>query len=312
MVTAYEPTITGKRLLVTGASGQIAHALARRLAEHNEVWGIARFGDAQRRRTLEDAGVRTASVDLADPDFSRLPREFDHVLHLAAHLGRTPDYNVALDVNAVGTGLLLSHFRDVESALVMSTTGVYKPHPDPWHRYVETDPLGDPASPSTPGYGVCKVAQEAMARYVARAYGVRIVIGRMNASYGPGGGLPAKHLARIIAGEPVVLRHDPAPYSPIFEDDIARHVGRLLMSADRPPSVVNFGGDEVVTAQEWCAYLGELVGREPVIEYAAIPGSQPGIALNITRRIRVTGPDRWSWREGFRLMAEALAPSHLS
>jgi len=311
MVTTYQPTITGKKLLVTGASGQIAHALAKRLAEHNEVWGIARFGDEQRRRTLEEAGVHTAKVDLVDPDFSGLPPDFDHVLHLAAHLGSTSDYEFALDVNAVGTGLLLSHFRNVQSALVMSTTGVYKPHPDAWHRYVETDPLGDPVSPSTPGYGVCKVAQEAMARYVARAYGVKIVIGRMNASYGPGGGLPSKHLARIVAGEPVVLRHDPAPYSPIFEDDIARHVGRLLTSVDSPPNVVNFGGDEVVTAQEWCAYLGELVGRKPVIEYAGIPGSQPGIALDVGKRKRITGPDQWTWREGFRLMTEALAPSRL-
>lgn len=312
MVTTYEPTIRGKRLLVTGASGQIAHALAKRLAEHNDVWGIARFGDARRRRTLEEAGVRTAAIDLAEPDFSQLPSTFDHILHLAAHLGPTPSYEFALDVNAVGTGLLLSHFRDVESALVMSTTGVYKPHCDPWRQYVETDPLGDPVSPSTPGYGVCKVAEEAMARYVARAYGVPVVIGRMNASYGPGGGLPSKHLARIVAGEPVVLRHDPAPYSPIFEDDIARHVGPLLASAGTPPTVVNFGGDEVVTAQEWCAFLGELVDRKPVIEYAPVPGSQPGIALDVTKRRSITGPDHWGWRDGFRLMAEALVPSHLA
>lgn len=308
MVSAYQPTIRGKKLLVTGASGQIAHALAKRLAEHNEVWGVARFGDAERRRSLEEAGVRTAVVDLVDPDFAALPTSFDHVLHLAAHLGPTPSFDLALDVNAVGTGLLLSHFRDVESALVMSTTGVYRPHPDPWHRYVETDPLGDPVSPSTPGYGVCKVAEEAMARYAARAYGVPIVIGRMNASYGPGGGLPSKHLARIVAREPVVLRHDPAPYSPIFEDDIARHVGSLLASADAPPTVVNFGGDEVVTAQEWCAHLGELVGCEPIIQYTPVAGSQPGIALDAAKRQSITGPDQWGWREGFRLMVEALAP----
>lgn len=309
-MTTYEPTIAGRKLLVTGASGQIAHALAKRLAEDNEVWGVARFTDPTRRDSLEAVGVRTAVIDLVDPDFSGLPADFDHILHLAVHQGATTDYNAALDASAMATGLLLSRYRDAESALVMSTTGVYLPHPDPWHRYLETDPLGDPTSPGTPGYGIAKVAQEAMARYVARAYGLKVVIGRMNASYGPGGGLPSKHLARIMAGEPVVLRHDPAPYSPIYDDDIARHAGTLLTAADSPPTVVNFGGDEVVTAQDWCAYLGELVGKEPVIEYAPIPGSQSGIALDVTKRQSITGPDRWSWREGFQRMVDALASSH--
>jgi nucleoside-diphosphate-sugar epimerase len=292
-------------LLVTGVSGQIAGALARNLAQNHEVWGIARFGDATKRRACDEAGVITRSVDLAEPDFGDLPDDFDHVLHLAVHQGTGTNWDYAVEVNAVGTGLLLAHFSKVRSALVLSTTGVYRPHPDPWHRYVETDPLGDPTSPSTPTYGVSKVSQEAVARFCARQFDIPVVIGRMNASYGPGGGLPAKHIDRLIAGETIVVRSDPAPYSPIYEDDIADHSLALLDAAAVPATIVNFGGDEVVTAQQWIAYAAELLGVEPKIDIVPIPGSQPGIALDVTKRISLTGPDKVHWKEGIRRTVEA-------
>ena len=38
--------LSGQRVLVTGPAGQIAFPLARALAADNEVWGIARFGNA--------------------------------------------------------------------------------------------------------------------------------------------------------------------------------------------------------------------------------------------------------------------------
>ncbi len=297
-----------KRLLVTGASGQIASALCKRLAASNQVWGAARFGDQQRRAELAAAGVRTCPVDLVDGDLSALPGDIDHVLHLAAYMGSNPDTDYSIDVNAVATGRVLSRYRHVQSALVMSTSGVYRAHPDPWHPYAESDPLGDPASPASPAYGVSKVAQEAVAKFCARDYGLPVVIARMNVAYGAGGGVPARHLGLLLAGEPIRLRHDPAPYSPIHEDDIAGHAGPLLAAAAVPALVVNFGGDEPVSAQQWCGYLGELAGVEPRFEVTPLPGAQPGSALDVTRRRALTGPGRVSWRDGMRRMFEARAP----
>lgn len=298
MVNAAARPLRGRRIVVTGASGQIAGATAQRLARDNEVFGIARFGDEERRAQLERAGVRTIQLDLVGEDYSALPAHVDDVLHLAAYLGPDPDTDRSIEINAIATGRLISHYRDVDAILVMSTGGVYRAHPDPWHRYTETDPLGDPASPASPAYGVSKVAQEAVARFGAREFGVRVVITRMNASFGPGGGMPARHVQRILDDEPIVVRGDPLPFSPIFEDDIADHCGALLAAAtDRAPAV-NFGGDEVVTAQEWCAFIGELVSREPRFRIDPLPGSQPGVAFDVTLRRSLTGPDPVGWRRG--------------
>ena len=47
----------GKRILVTGPTGQVATPLVRSLAADNEVIGIARFRDPEARAELEAPGV---------------------------------------------------------------------------------------------------------------------------------------------------------------------------------------------------------------------------------------------------------------
>ena len=140
--------LSGEKILITGPAGRIAFGLARTLASDNEVWGIARFSDATTRDEVEGFGVTTRSVDLAGGDFADLPTNFTYLLHLAADFGE--DYERGLQVNAEGTGLLLSYCRNAKAALVMSTITVYKPHPDPWHTFNENDPIGDAGLPASP------------------------------------------------------------------------------------------------------------------------------------------------------------------
>ena len=41
--------IRDRKILVTGPAGNIGYPLARALVEHNEVWGVSRFGDPRER-----------------------------------------------------------------------------------------------------------------------------------------------------------------------------------------------------------------------------------------------------------------------
>jgi nucleoside-diphosphate-sugar epimerase len=148
----------GEKILITGPAGQIAFPLARDLAKDNEVWGIARFSDSETRKRVEDVGVTTRVVDLGSGDFGDLPTDFTYVLHLATFQGAGLDYDYALRTNAEGTGLLLHHCRAAKAALVMSTASVYKPHEDPFHVFLETDPLGDSNSPFAPTYSMSKIS----------------------------------------------------------------------------------------------------------------------------------------------------------
>jgi nucleoside-diphosphate-sugar epimerase len=295
-----------KRILLTGPAGNIGFPLGRELAKANEVWGISRFGDPAERMRVDDGGVITRPVDLATGDFEDLPGYFDYVLHLSAYIVGN-DYDRAMEVNAEGTALLMTRFRKAKAILVMSTNGVYKPNPDPWHAYVETDPLGDAHVPGVPTYSISKIAEEAVARACARQMAIPTIICRMNSAYGVTGtgGLPGILFDRIRDGEPIVLRSDPNPYSPINDRDIFEQTQSLLDAASPSCPIVNWGGDEAVPAQDWCRYFGELLGVIPDVAVIELPNTQPGVVADKTKRTAITGPCRVSWQEGMKALAES-------
>jgi nucleoside-diphosphate-sugar epimerase len=299
--------LRGLRILVTGPAGQIAFPLARALARHNEVWGIARFSQPGSRERVEAAGVRTEVVDLAAPDWRRLPERFDHLLHLAVFQQPGEDYDQALRVNAEGTGLLLSRFRTARSCLVVSTCGVYASPRDPNHAIREGDPLGVTAQPYSPTYPVSKIAEEGVARFACREWALPTTIARMNVSYGPNGGLPAYQFEAILAGQPVVVQEGRASVcNPIDERDIDAQVPGLLEAATVPGRILNWSGDDAVRVEDYCRWMAELADLPVRFQ----PGCE-GIhhyRLDNSERQRLLGPCKVSWREGLRDMIAARHP----
>jgi nucleoside-diphosphate-sugar epimerase len=300
-------TLSDEKILVTGAAGQIGFPIAAYLAKDNEVWGVARFTKPEGKERLEAEGVRTQTFDLASGNFSELPDDFSYVVHLAVLQGPA-EYDAAITTNAEGTGLLLQHCRKAKAALIMSTHSVYKPWADSDHVFLETDPLGDVNAAHSPAYSVSKIGQEAVSRYCARAFELPVMIGRMNASYGPNGGLPAYQIDAVATGQPVTVRRDPLPYSLIHQDDINEQVAPLLLGATVPATIVNWAGDDFATVQEWCAYAGELAGVEAKVLVKEEPGTLNGSIASPDKRKAITGPCRIGWREGIRATLAARHP----
>jgi nucleoside-diphosphate-sugar epimerase len=290
--------LSGQKILITGAAGGIGLPLTEYLARDNEVWALARFSAAGALDRVKAVGAIPYRCDLGNGDFSGLPDDFAYVVHLAA-LASGDDYDRAITVNAEGTGLLLEHCRRAKAALVMSTHSVYKPHEDAWHAFVESDPLGVNTS-AAPIYSVSKIAQEAVARYCAKALELPVVITRLNAAYGTGAGLLAYHFDTVAAGKPVVTKWDPCPYSLIHQDDINGQAAALLDAARVPATIVNWAGDEAVTVQEWAAYLGELMGLEAQVVVQQTPGALRGLVADVSKRRSITGPCSVKWRDGMK------------
>lgn len=298
--------LRGEKILVTGPAGQIAFPLASRLARHNDVWGIARFGRGKTRERVEAAGIQTRAVDLADPEWGDLPDDFSYVLHLAAAIVPGHDYDTAIRINAEGTGRVMHRHRNARACLVMSTCGVYLSPEDRSHAMVESDPLGGSHQPYAPTYCVSKIAQEAVARFAAAEFGLPTTIARMNAAYGDNGGLPALLATPILAGQPIPILPGHSIMSPIHEDDIFSHTPGLLAAASVPATVTNWGGDEAVDLRELCEYIGALVGQD-----VRFVESEDGIhqyRLDPSRRTELAGPCRVSWREGVRRTLAARHP----
>ena len=300
-----------EKILITGPAGRIAFGLARSLAADNEVWGIARFGDAGSR-----GGGRGARGDhprrraRRSDDFGDLPRDFTYLLHLAADFS-DDDYDRALRVNAEGTGFLLEHCRSAKAALVMSTLTVYRPDPDPWHASREDDPLGDQKATHSAPYSVSKIAQEAVARYCARA--VRAPDRDHPDGLGlrqprrPPGDAPRRH--RQWSAGP-----DPLGPDPLQPDPRRRHrrpgrtAPRRRQRAGHDRELVRRRGREragVERVPRGADRRGAGRRGEPV------PCASVGSVGDPTRRISITGPCQVQWRDGFRRMAEHFHPDRL-
>ncbi|HEV2368841.1 MAG TPA: NAD(P)-dependent oxidoreductase [Acidimicrobiales bacterium] len=297
--------LEGAKILITGLTGSVGFPIAKRLAAAgSQVYGGARFSSARRRARIEEAGVNCVQLDLIEADFSDVPDDVDYVINFAVL--HAPDFDTALAANAEGIGLLMAHCRKARAILHCSSTGVYQP--DGHHAFAETDPLGDnhrPAGLTT--YSISKIAAEAVARQSARLWNLPTVIPRLNVPYGDTWGWPKMQLDMMISGAEVAVHSDPPSlYNPIHEDDIFGLIPALLAAATVPATIVNWAGPDTVSVQEWCGYLGELVGVEP--RFAPTDAAIPSVAVDITKMRELIGEPAVGWRDGFRRMAEASFP----
>jgi UDP-glucuronate 4-epimerase len=295
------------KILITGPTGQLAAPIAQALAVDNEVWGIARFTNDAARQALETAGVRCVPMNLAAGDFSELPTDFDYVLNLA--VAKSGNWDIDLRANAESVGLLMAHCRSVKAFLHCSSTAVYDP-PDDEPR-TERAALGDNHKPMFPTYSISKIAAEVVARSTARVLGVPTIIARLNLPYGDNGGWPYFHMEMMLAGMPIpVPPGGPARYNPIHQDDIVATIPKLLAAASVPAITVNWAGAQTVSLQEWCAYLGSLIGREPVFEESG--QALHGVPTDVTRMRELIGDTLVDWRDGMRRMAAKFHPDLVS
>ncbi|QZT61386.1 NAD-dependent epimerase/dehydratase family protein [Mycolicibacterium austroafricanum] len=291
----------GEKILITGATGKIAYPIARALAPDNEVWGAARLRDPADRAKLTAAGVTPLALDLSRGDFSSLPDDFSYVFHAAVDAGQG-DWTRTVETNAQHSGDLLYHCRTAKGFVLCSTGSVYG--------YQGRRPLTESDPPGVPlraNYSFSKIAAEAVCGWISRRYGIPLTIIRICSTYGPEGGSPADRLDAMLAGRPIRLHPDrPNNFNPIYEDDYVELGIRALEVASTPPQIVNWAGSETVSVEEYCTYMGELVGVAPIFEYT--PDAHTPLWPDVTRMHEVLGRTKVPWREGFRRMIAARHP----
>jgi nucleoside-diphosphate-sugar epimerase len=300
--------LRGAKVVVTGVTGQVGGPVARALARDNDVYGAARFRDDAARQRLESAGVHCVAIDLATGDVGALPADADHVLNFA--VTKSNDWDVDLQSNCGGLASLMEHHRAARSFLHCSSTAVYKPMGH--HVFAETDPLGDNHGvwPFLRTYSICKIAAEATARWVAERFALPTTIARLSVPYGDGGGWPAIHLEMMINGSDIPVHLDaPSIYHPLHEDDIVGMIPGLLAAASVPATVVNWGGDEAASIEDWCGYLSDLTGV--TARFAPTTDTIDSVDIDLTRMHELVGPTTVSWKHGMLRMVRARHPELL-
>ncbi|HEY0226099.1 MAG TPA: NAD(P)-dependent oxidoreductase, partial [Mycobacterium sp.] len=266
----------GQKILITGATGKVAFPIARSLAADNEVWGAARLRSPADRDKLTSAGITPIALDVSTCDFSALPGDFTYVFHAAVDTG-ADDWLRCLHTNAQSSGDLLYHCRAAKGFVFCSTGSIYAYQGR--RPLTESDP---PGAPLQANYSFSKVAAEAVCTWIADQHRIPLTIIRICSTYGPQGGAPADRLEMLLAHKPIRLHPDaPNNYNPIYEDDYVEFGIRAMEVADTPPVVVNWAGSQTVSIEDYCAFLGELVGVQPVFEYS--PNAHTPLWPDVTR-----------------------------
>ena len=95
-------------------------------------------------------------------------------------------------------------------------------------------------------------------------------------------------------------------FNPLHEDDIIAMVPKLLAVASVPATIVNWGGDEPVSLEEWATFLGDLTGHEPKLRVS--DATIGGVTVDLTKMHELIGGTTVRWRDGFRRMVAARHP----
>jgi nucleoside-diphosphate-sugar epimerase len=300
--------LSGRTILLTGATGQVAFPIVRALAAHNRVLAFGRFQKAEDRARVAGLGAEVVQGDLARGELDAIPEVLDHVLHFAVARSASPDFDGDLAANAEAAGLLMARCRRAKSFLHCSTAAVYQAKGGEPAR--ESDPLGDHHRVMMPTYSLCKIAAEAVVRTGARVFGVPTTIARLGVPYGNNGGWPWYHLMMMKAGVPVPIHpRGPNRFPLLHEDDYVRHVEGLLALASVPATIVNWAGSEDTAIEVGSAWLGALTGLEPKLQ--PTEKTLEPLPLDVSRLEAKLGPSQVHWRDGLRRMVEARNPELL-
>jgi len=272
------------RTLVTGGAGFIgSHLCEALLARGDEVTVLDNFNDfydpaIKRRNAAALAGARVVEGDFRDAELvARLFEEgrFDVVVHLGAMAGVRPSLLDPLhyeDVNVRGTLVLLEEIRRRGGIrfVFASSSSVYGSNEDVPFR--EQADIHHPVSP----YAATKRAGELMCFTFHHLYGIPTTCLRFFTVYGPRQRPEMaihKFVRMTLAGEPIPFFGDGTTRRDYtYIDDI---VDGVVRSIDRCEGyeIYNLGESETTSLSELVAAIGEVCGREPVLDRQPM---QPG------------------------------------
>jgi hypothetical protein len=128
---------------------------------------------------------------------------------------------------------------------------------------------------------------------------------RLNTVMGVQNCFPSGVIRAVLADRALQAPHENNMHSPIHIEDMKHQLEPLLQAASNPALIVNWGGDEAVSMQEWVRLTNEWSGRTATLEVRTVPGAPIANAADPALRRSITGPSRINFREEFRKLYDA-------
>lgn len=252
------------RVLITGASGFIGAALARRLTERGcEVFGIgSRPGGALAGDLAAYEVLRLPAPELPERVREWRPEIVFHGAGSADPMGSIADPKRDFDAGPPVVADVLEAVRrsGIESHFVfLSSAAVYG---EPESLPVEEGATPNPASP----YGCHKWMGELLCRQYAERYGIRATAARIFSAYGPGlrRQVVWDAIGKLAAGEGPAFRGTGEETRDfLFIDDLVEALVRIGGSADPGFRVCNVASGTGTSIAELVAAVARALGRDP-------------------------------------------------
>ncbi|MFT4997205.1 MAG: UDP-glucuronate 4-epimerase [Flavobacteriales bacterium] len=299
--------LINKKILITGATGQVALPVVEAFAKHNEVFALARFSNPDDESNLIQLGAKPLKADLASDDLTQIiHQDIDYVLNFAVL--KTGDFDYDLAANAEGVGRLLVACQSVTAFIHFSSTAVYQYAGAEPRK--ESSPLGDNHRHMFPTYSISKIAAETVARFTAKQFDIPLTIARLSVPYGDNGGWPFWHLLMMKEGIPIDVHPDaPNTYNLLHTDDYIEKIPALLEVATTATTTLNFGGSDPCSIEQWCEYITELTGFLPI--YNSTETAFGSLQIDTTAMHKSIGKTKVDWKQGVLSMIKNLAPELL-
>ena len=337
--------MNGRPILVTGGAGFIGANLSDSLAADGHAVivydalsrpGVA--GNLDWLRQRHGSRITPVVADIRDaPELARAVAEAGAVFHFAAQVAVTTSLvapRADLEINLLGTVNLLEALRALERpvpVLYASTNKVYGDLPDitleaVGEAYLPADPdlrargIGEARSLDfhTP-YGCSKGAADQYVLDYARSFEIPTCVLRMSCIYGPrqmgteDQGWVAHFLIRALEDKPITLYGDGHQVRDILDvrDAVDAYMAALRNIDAISGRAFNLGGGaaNAVSLRQIVAYIGEITGREPDLQFDDWRAGDQRYFVADTRLIRSTlGLEKSrGWQQGVADLAQWLA-----
>jgi NAD dependent epimerase/dehydratase len=263
-------TLTGKRVLVTGADGFIgSHLVESLVREGAKVTALSQYNSFNTWGWLEDISclhqISVVTGDIRDAHFClELTKNTDVIFHLAALISIPYSYRASdafVDTNVKGTLYLCQGAlaNGISRFIHTSTSEVYGTA-----QYVPIDEK-HPLTPQSP-YSASKIAADAVAMSFHFSFALPVVIARPFNTYGPRQSARAvipTVITQIILGRKDICLGDlSATRDFTFVEDTCRGLLAIAELDRRVGEVFHIGSNHEICIGQLVSLLGEIMGTE--------------------------------------------------
>ena len=279
--------LSGKKILVTGATGFIGSHLCRRLLTYDtKVHGISRNPPLQSR---ED--IRWWGGDLIDFSFMQkvmVNVRPDIIFHLGSYVAGSRDLE-----------LVLPTFHSNLASTVNLLTAATKVG---CHRIILAGSMEEPENgsncvvPSSP-YAAAKWASKGYARMFHALYQTPVDIARIFMVYGPGQNDLKKLIPYVILsllrGESPKLTSGHRQIDWIYVDDVVHGLIAMACASNPKSDIVDLGSGELVSIQNIVEKLVEKVDPDITSQFGSLP-ERPLEQIRTARVSESTAKIHWN------------------